>query len=222
MSLSRSKPMVRTAFARKPAATSKAPAAEPKPSPGPRKRKCQHCKTPFTPFRALEAWCSPECGAEVAKDRLAKQRAKQERIERAETKAKLVSMRPAKWWRAKAKHAMHAYVRAIGEGKPCCSCDTILVKAGRMGGDYDAGHLRSVALAKHLEFDPRNVWAQCKSCNGTLKRGNIYEYERRLRIKIGDAEVDALMADNQERHLKIPDFQAIEAHYKLKLKELQP
>jgi len=220
MTLSRKTPLARTPFKPKPVASGK-PAPEPKPPKGPRRKLCKHCKTPFTPFRALEAWCSPDCGAEVAKARLAAQKAKAQRQERAETKAKLITMKPRKWWVAKAKKAMHLFVRTRDEGKPCCSCDTILVKAGSMGGDYDAGHLRSVALAKHLEFDPRNVWGQCKSCNGTLKRGNIYEYERRLRIKIGDAEVDALMADNAERHLKIADFQEIEAYYKTKLKELK-
>ncbi len=196
---------------------------EAKPPKGPKAIACANkaCRKKHVPFSSLERWCSPDCGLVVALELGARRKAKVAKVERAATKAKVEAMRPAKWWKAKAKHAMHAYVRAIGEGKPCCSCDTILVKAGRMGGDYDAGHLRSVALAKHLEFDPRNVWAQCKSCNGTLKRGNVYEYERRLRLKIGDAEVDALMADNEPRHLKIPDFQAIEAHYKAALKALK-
>lgn len=215
MSLSRLTPLKRTGFARK-------PDIEPKPARGPRKRKCAVCKQPFQPRSMTHKACGPECAEWLSAKVSAEKKAKQQRQERAETKAKLLSMKPRKWWVAKTKKAMHLYVRTRDEGQPCCSCDTILVKAGSIGGDYDAGHLRSVALAKHLEFDPRNVWGQCKSCNGELKRGNIYEYERRLRIKIGDEIVDSLMSDNTERHLKIHDLQEIEAYYKLKLKELQP
>lgn len=210
MSLERKTQLKRTEFKPKVA----------KPSPGPRKRLCQHCKSPFQPFRLLEAWCSPECGAEVAKARLAKQRAKQQKAERAADKAKMITLRPRKWWVAKAKKAMHLYVRTRDHGKPCCSCDTVLINTGKLGGDYDAGHLRSVGSAKHLEFDPRNVWGQCKDCNMRL-HGNEREYERRLRLKEGDAMVDSLMADNDDRHLKNADLQEIEAYYKLKLKELQ-
>lgn len=221
MTLTRKKPMERGAFD-KPSFSrlQRKEEAEAKPAKGPRRRLCKHCKSPFTPFRDLEGWCSPVCGLEVAKARLAAQRAKLQRKERAETKAKLIEMKPRKWWLAKAKKQMHLYVRLRDNGKSCCSCDRILNLTGKIGGDYDAGHLRSVGSAKHLEFDPRNVWGQCKFCNDKL-HGNEREYERRLRLKEGDSLVDNLMADNTERHLKITDFQEIEAYYKLKIKELK-
>lgn len=197
---------------------------EPKPAKGPKPKKCANkaCRAPYVPDpkHPFIVWCSPECATVIAADRIAKQRAARERKERAETKKKLEAMKPAKWWKAKAKKAFHAYVRARDEGKPCASCDTILMKLGRAGGDYDAGHFRSVGSAKHLEFDERNVWGQCKHCNDYMK-ANPQEYERRLRILKGDSFVDELLADQAPRHLKINDFQRIEEHYAAMLRQLK-
>lgn len=178
-----------------------------------RAKKCAICQKPFEPARPGMRVCGESCAAALGKAMTAK-------AERKADKARLVELKPLKWWRAKAKVAMHAYVRARDEGMECASCDTLLIKLGRAGGDYDAGHFRPVGLAKHLEFDPRNIWGQCKRCNDHL-RGSFQLYEAKLRQRQGDAFVDELLADNAPRHLKIHDFQEIEAAYKAKLKQLQ-
>lgn len=208
-------PMQRTAFKR----------AEQKPAAGkPKAKKCANraCRAPYVPDpkQPWKNWCSDDCALVIALDKIAKQKAAKERKERAETKAKLEGMQPAKYWKAKAKKAFHAFVRVRDAGKQCASCDTILLRLGRAGGDYDAGHFRSVGSAKHLEFDERNVWGQCKHCNDHMK-GNPQEYERRLRIRKGDSFVDELLADQAPRHLKINDYQRIETDYKARLRELQ-
>lgn len=199
------------------------------PIKGPRTKKCavKTCRAPFVPEKTVITWCSPECGHAIAVAKLAKQKTAQARASRkavrddkAETKKKLDAMRPRKWFLAKAKTALHAYIRARDEGKPCISCDTILLKLGRPGGDYDAGHFRSVGSAKHLQFEEGNIFGQCKHCNDHLK-GNQLEYERRLRILKGDAYVDAIKADNDARHLTIHDFLQIEATYTAKLRALK-
>lgn len=209
MTLAR-KEMVRTGF--KPKAQ--------KPSPGPKMKKCAICRAPFQPRSMTHKACGPDCSQIlIERDKRIKQ-SKLQRQERAQDKAKLESMKPAKWWKAKAKKAMHLYVRCRDAGKQCASCDTILLQLGRPGGDYDAGHMRSVGSSKHLEFDERNVFGQCKHCNDHLK-GNQLEYERRLRLLKGDQFVDELRADNTARHYKIADYQQIEQYYKDKLKELR-
>jgi hypothetical protein len=185
-----------------------------------RKRKCAICREQFEPRSMTHKACKPECAKAVAVADRKRQAARQAKAERAADQEKKLALKPPKWWKAKAKTAFHEFVRAIAEGHPCISCDTILLKLGRPGGDYDAGHFRSVGSAKHLEFDERNVWGQCKHCNDYLK-GNQLEYERRLRILKGDAFVDELLADQAPRHYKIADFQKIEATYKAKLKALK-
>src|SRR6185437_7930021 len=151
-------------------------------------------------------------------------REKLERIdakaERLVDKQKLEKLRPLSYWRKKAKSALHAFVRERDHGKSCISCDTILIKTGKPGGDYDAGHFRSVGSAKHLEMDVRNIHGQCKQCNNH-RSGNVIEYERRLRIRYGDRMVDELLADNTSRMYRKTDYQAIEAVCKQRLKDLK-
>lgn len=194
--------------------------SEPKPAKGPKPKTCKTCRVKFEPRTPLQTTCGIACAAEHGKRVTAAQKAKQQRQERAQDKVKKESMQPAKYWKAKAKKAMHLYVRLRDEGKPCASCDTILIRLGRAGGDYDAGHFRSVGSAKHLEFDERNIFGQCKHCNDFMK-GNQLEYERRLRLLKGDAYVDDLKADQAPRHYKVADFQAIESHYKTAVKQLK-
>lgn len=161
-----------------------------------------------------------ECVLALSKAEQAKAAEEAAKVDRAVDRKRKQEMQPKKYWTARAKKALHAYIRARDEGKPCISCDTILRNTGRPGGDYDAGHFRSVGSAKHLEMVEENIFGQCKHCND-YKASNAQEYERRLRILRGDEYVDRLLADNEPRHLKIEDYQQIEATYKQKLKELQ-
>ena len=178
-----------------------------------RERKCVICTEKFKQVRAMQKVCSPACAAVHG-------RREREKADRKETRERKAALRPRKWYLAKAKKALHAYIRARDEGNACISCDTILRKTGKPGGDFDAGHFRSVGSAKHLEFDERNIFGQCKHCNDYLK-GNQLEYERRLRILKGDEYVDSLKSDNEPRHLTNDDFLRIEAESKAKLRALK-
>lgn len=182
--------------------------------------KCKVCRCEFVRKLPDQKVCGEHCALSLA----VSAREKEARIEAkriaAADRAQLISLKPRKWWKAKAKEAMHDYIRARDEGKPCISCDTILLKLGRLGGDYDAGHFRSVGSAKHMEFVENNIHGQCKHCNNYLA-SNSQEYERRLRIRCGDQFVDDLLSDTTERKLQIDDFKQIEATYKQKLKDLQ-
>lgn len=205
MTLTRKTPLIRTAF--KP--------AEPKPPKGPRRRLCKHCKTLFTPFRDLEAWCSPVCGLEVAKARLAAQRAKLQRQERAETKAKLVELEPLEYFLKKAEKACNAYIRARDAGKGCISC-------GRHDAEqWNAGHFISVGANRTLRFEEDNIHLQCaRPCNKD-RGGNIVEYRKALVKKIGVERVEWLEGWHPTVKRTREQIEAIEAYYKLKLKELQ-
>lgn len=182
-------------------------------------RTCRVCKTVFQPSRPLQTVCGPACAIEQAKFK----RAKAERIAAAEDrkiiKSKLLEMEPKSYWRKIAKRWFHLWVRTRDEGKECISCDTILIKTGKIGGDYDAGHRRSVGSAKHLEFDERNVHGQCKYCNDRLS-GNPDGYNAKLPSRIGQEAYDALMADQEPRNLIADDYKLIAEYYKQLLKEL--
>lgn len=182
-------------------------------SPKPKMRKCCICKERFQKRSMSHTACKPECAQEAAKR-------KREKIEKRNLLLAKQGLKPRSWWLAKARTALHAFIRARDEGKSCISCATILVKAGRVGGDYDAGHFRSVGSAKHLQFVENNIHGQCKHCNDHLK-GNQLAYEQGLIKRYGLEYVEALKADQTPRHYTIDDFKAIEATYKAKLKQLR-
>ena len=208
--------MIRTPIRPKPLSgilrTASPKASKPTLAAKPRMRKCAICRTPFAARSMTHKACSTACAAAVAKQ-------VREKAERRELKARKEAIQPRKWWLAKTKTAMHAYIRARDEGKSCISCDTILIKLGRVGGDYDAGHFRSVGSAKHMEFVENNIHGQCKHCNDYLT-GNPAGYERGLLQRFGAEYVETLKSDNESRHLTIEDFQVIEAHYKAAIKRL--
>ena len=182
-------------------------------------RTCRVCKTVFQPHKIMQTVCGPECAIKQAQAK----RAKAERIAKAEdrktVKAKLLDMEPKSYWWKIAKRWFHLWVRTRDEGKECISCDTILINTGKVGGDYDAGHRRSVGSAKHLEFDERNVHGQCKYCNDRLA-GNPDGYNAKLPSRIGQEVYDSLMADQAPRNLTSDDYKKIADRYKQLLKEL--
>lgn len=192
--------------------------------------RCKYCSQLYKPARTMQPGrvCnSIECQAKHAEEVIADRRkktAKAERVAAAEdrktVKMKLLEMEPKSYWWKIAKRWFHLWVRTRDEGKECISCDTILIKTGKIGGDYDAGHRRSVGSAKHLEFDERNVHGQCKYCNDRLS-GNPDGYNAKLPSRIGQEAYDALMADQEPRNLTANDYKRIAEHYKQLLKELR-
>jgi len=180
---------------------------EPKPSPGPRKRTCKACKTKFQPFRSIEAWCSPECGLIVAKERLAKQEAKKDR----ERKQALKSRRD---WMKDAQVAVNAYVRERDHDLPCISCGKWF------DGTWQAGHYLSRGARPNLALDERNIAKQCMPCNVHLS-GNQAAFRIGLIARIGLEEVERLEADHSPRKFDADELKAIRDEYRLKLKKLK-
>ena len=192
-----------------------------------RKRTCRVCRNNFQPVRCLQQTCSFDCEVKLGLIHAERSKAKREKAERiaeiASTKILRARVNNTKtyWWKQARKY-YNAWVRARDEGKECISCDTILINTGKPGGDYDAGHCRSVGSAKHLEFDDRNVHGQCKHCNSSKGLGgNYHAYRAKLPSRIGQDAFDALMADQDTRSLTISDYKAIVEVSKRKLKEMK-
>lgn len=180
---------------------------EQKPSPGPRKRTCKACKTKFQPFRSFEAWCSPECGVVVAKERLAKQEAKKDR----ERKQALKSRRD---WMSEAQAALNAYVKERDREHNCISCGQWF------DGNYQAGHYLSRGARPNLALVESNVHKQCIKCNMHLS-GNQAEYRIGLVAKIGLEAVEALESDHTPRKYGVDELKEIRDFYRKKLRELK-
>ena len=181
-----------------------------------KKHVCAVCKTEYEKRKPGQKVCSPSCAISLVK--AAKQNklvrvAKIARVARKLTRADQIK---------KTQAAVNKYVRVRDEGKPCISCGTPLLKLGRRGGDYDAGHYRSVGSAPHLRFavDEGNIHGQCKRCNKWLV-GNVVSYRKGLIMRLGLDAVEQLEADQEPRHYSIDDLQDIENNYKSKTKALE-
>lgn len=183
-------------------------------------RTCKWCKQKFTPERQKQTCCSIECAESYGKKTTAKAEAIRSAADRKTIRIRKEAIKTRPKLIAELGVEFRAWVRARDEGKPCISCDKPLIKTGKIGGDYDAGHYRSVGSAKHLEFDERNVHGQCKYCNDPLK-GNPQGYRPRLIERIGLEAVLALEADHEPRKYSKDDLRQMKETYKSKLKELR-
>lgn len=192
--------------------------------------RCRYCSTLYKPVRPMQPGrvCNDhDCQSRFALESIDKQRKKRQaderiaaREDRKIVRQKLDDMRTRPQLIKALGIEFRGWVRERDEGKECISCDTILLKRGRVGGDYDAGHYRSVGSAKHLEFDERNVHGQCKYCNDRLN-GNTVEYRKKLAIKIGLQELEALESDQADRKYSKQQLREMIAHYRAKRKEIE-
>lgn len=196
--IKRTKPLARQPF----------PPAEPKPAPGPRKRKCAVCREPFQPRSMTHKACKAECAQTLAVKVTAAQKAKQQRQERAQDKAKLEGMKKRTTLIAEAQAAFNLVVRLEDAALPCISCGRFVPDNGKPGGTWDAGHYLSRGAASHLRFDRRNVHKQCKGCNrpGGCTRD---QHREGVRKRIGDEALTALESDQVDREYSKDDLREI-------------
>lgn len=182
--------------------------------------RCNYCKQPYTPKFPGYKVCSDECGVAYGMKVAAKTRKAAEREVRQQTRKQLDALKTIPMLHNEARTAVHLFVRLRDEGKSCISCDTILIKRGATGGDYDAGHFRSVGSSSHLRYDAdRNIFGQCKYCNDRLA-GNHSAYRVRLIARIGLQQVESVEADQTLVKWTKDALREIKALYTLKAKEL--
>ena len=170
-------------------------------------KKCKVCKEPFTPLRPLARVCSPDCALKML-------RQADEKIERADLKARKEAVKTRREWMAEAQSAVNAYVRERDKDLPCISC-------GRHHeGQYHAGHYLSRGAHPELALDPLNIYKQCQPCNTHLS-GNQINFRKGLIERIGLAEVEWLEGPHEPSKPNIEKLKAIKENYRLMLKELK-
>jgi hypothetical protein len=208
------KPMKRTAFARKPttaltgalSAESRQMAKRVKPV------KCKACRQEFIKARPGQKVCGPDCAAALVMSERAKK-------ERKELKARKEAVKRRSEWVSEAQAAFNAYVRARDVDKPCICCGKPF-EPQKPGGSVDAGHYLSRGSAPHLRFDERNCFAQRKNCNrpgGTTREA----FRNGVVDRIGLPAVEALEAEQGLAKWTIQDLKEIKTTYRAKLKQLQ-
>lgn len=189
-----------------------------------RKKQCKFCKKPTDKELGvtinMSFFCNTKCAAQHGiKLSLAskkRQLAKKEKAEKRKnaTRKKDFYMKDIKTRKEAAKRACHAYIRERDKGMPCICCGREIV------GAVHAGHFLESGNNPMIRYDEDNIHAQSGYCN-TYKGGDSDDYQGRLRVKIGDERVDALLSKRGGTLKRTAqDYIDIENHYKEKLKIL--
>lgn len=122
-------------------------------------RRCRQCREYSIPKDAPKSafTCSPECALAYVRKRQAKDRAKVHKA-----KVRNFRMQDKSHQIELTRKAFNTMIRLLDRGKLCPTCGEPLIE-----GEYDAGHVRTVASCPQLRFDARACFGQCRKCNGS-------------------------------------------------------
>jgi hypothetical protein len=160
-----------------------------------------------------------QCAAIHANNLRIKREASEGKRVKKETKQKLDAMKSIPQLIAKAQTAFNAFIRFRDRNEACICCG-LPYGTNTLGGDYDCGHFRTRGAAGHLRFNEDNAFGQRKYCN-QYQGGNQLAMEAGMIRRIGLARVQAVKNNNEINKWTREELIAIEAKYKLKLKELK-
>lgn len=189
-----------------------------------RPRKCKHCRESFMPERVgqiVHASCVLDYVKALSAKKQAQAKAKQRaeaKVERAQIRHRKEAIKKTSELVAPAQDAFNAYIRARDRDKGCFVCGKPF-PVGQMGGDFDAGHVRSRGAAKHLRFNEDNCHGECKECNAPWG-AKPHQIEAGAIRRIGQERYEALKNDNTPHKWTKEELRQIRATYKQKLKEL--
>jgi len=179
------------------------------------KRKCKHCKEFIPVENGLKInagfFCDYNHATLFAMSKSKTDKAKAVKQKNAKQKREF-KQSDIKTRKPAAVKACHAYIRARDKHLPCICCGKPL------GDDYHAGHWLNSGNNPLTRFDEDNIHGQRLDCN-FFKGGDSGDYEKNLRLKIGDERVDLLLSKKgctEKRTAQ--DYLAIEKYYKEKLK----
>ncbi|WKZ94086.1 recombination protein NinG [Chimaeribacter arupi] len=183
----------------------------------PKARTCPICSTEYTPRSTTQKVChSYKCAIEFTRlkgeEKAAREKRKQERLQRDDLKRRRESLKGLSEWNREAQAAFNRYIRMRDLNKECVSCGSHLISNSNYltGSAVDASHYRSRGAASHLKFNVFNVHSACTRCNRQLS-GNAVEYRIRLIERIGLERVERLEQDNEARKFDIPYLKRVKA-----------
>jgi hypothetical protein len=190
----------------------------------PRTKKCGNraCRAPYEVDvkQPWKNWCSDDCAVVIAIAKVDAQKAKKQRTERAQDKAKLDGMKTYPQLVADCQKVFNAVVRQRDQGQPCICCGRTSEKTYLTGSNWDCGHFRSTGSAPHLRFNFDNAHRQLVYCN-RHGAGRAVDYRLGLIARIGLARVEALEADNTPAKWTHDDLRRMTKDFRAQLKQLK-
>lgn len=182
-------------------------------------KKCKCCKTPFTPTRPMQNWCSVDCAVKLGEQAIAKKKTKEQAADRKETREKLDAMRTRSQHIKECQILVNKYVRLrdIRKGLGCVSCGASYRDG--YGGLFDAGHLRSTGSAPQLRFMTTQISLQCVKCN-RYGGGRAFEFRAEMIKRMGQEWMDQLESMNGTANFTIEYLTRLKAIMRRKIKRL--
>ena len=183
-----------------------------------RLKKCHYCHERKVPYGDMRTFCfDNECIKAHNKKtkKREKSKAKKEHNEN-----------DTEWLLKEAQKAFNKYIRKRDELLPCVSCGYVFTyldgEKCESGRQRQAGHLKPEAKNALLRFTEDNVHSQCNHCNDPFYglKGNVAEYEKNLRVRIGDERVDKLFAPKVVKKWSVLELKEIIDTYKSKIRDL--
>lgn len=181
-----------------------------------KEKKCRECGGKFTPTMTTQSVCGPACAIAQAKKKVSKEKAKKQRSERKESRARVESVQPLSYYHKKAQAAFNGFIRARDAGLPCISCG----KPDNGQHQRHASHFRSIGACRDLRYDESNVHASCSVCNNHMS-GNIVGYTPAIIEKIGQHEVDRLNGPQAAKKWTREQLESLAAEYRQKTRDLE-
>ena len=198
----------------------------------PKPKKCPICSTEYIPRSSLQKVChNYKCAIAYNKKRdeenAARNKRKQERLQKSELKQRKDRLKTASQWNKEAQAAVNKFIYWRDDGRPCIACGRPL-NYGVRGGAVDSSHYRSRGAAPWLRFNVFNNHSGCVRCNRELS-GNLIPYRLNLIEKIGLQRVERIEHDNTVRKFSIEYLKRVKAiftrrarHYeKLRKRQLE-
>lgn len=198
----------------------------------PKPKKCPICSTEYIPRSSLQKVChNYRCAIAYNKKRdeenAARNKRKQERLQKSELKQRKDRLKTASQWNKEAQAAVNKFIYWRDYGRPCIACGRPL-NYGVRGGAVDSSHYRSRGAAPWLRFNVFNNHSGCVRCNRELS-GNLIPYRLNLIEKIGLQRVERIEHDNTVRKFSIEYLKRVKAiftrrarHYeKLRKRQLE-
>ena len=178
------------------------------------KRKCKQCKEYF--LEGVKTgkgfFCTYEHASEWAQNKVKAKRNNERKKELTKLKQEV---KPIKKWLDEAQAVFNKFIRLRDKCQGCISCD----KPASWDGQWHASHLISRGSSSFLRFNEDNVHKSCSVCNKHLS-GNVGEFERSLRVKLGNDRVDYLLTAPRMKRWTVEEAKEIIKEYKLKVKDL--
>lgn len=116
-------------------------------------------------------------------------------------------------------------VRLLDQGNNCPTCGKMLID-----GNYDAGHVRTVAACPSLRYDTRAIFGQCRACNGS---GTIRKRTRKTQEAVSDLYREWILATKGQeyynwlygphdpKHYTVNDLKALRSEFAAECRRLE-